>query len=46
MPMDKAKEWLRRYLPLEIVATITAIAGAFAASIFTDNGITIAYVGT
>ncbi len=42
----KIKEWLKRYLPPEIVGTITAIAAATLAHHFTSNGITIAYVAT
>ena len=42
----KIKEWLKRYLPSEIVGTITAIAAATLAHHFTSNRITIAYVAT
>jgi len=42
----KIKEWLKRYLPPEIVGTITAIAAATLAHHFTSNRITIAYVAT
>ena len=42
----KIKEWLQRYLPSEIVGTVTAIAAASIARHFSSNMITIAYVGS
>jgi len=42
----KSKEWLKRYLPSEIVGTLTAVAAASLARPFFSNRITIAYVGT
>ena len=43
---QKIKEWVARYLPMEIVATITALGGAFIASMATDNFVVIVYAGT
>jgi hypothetical protein len=43
---QKIKHWLKRYLPAEIVGTITAIMGASGANFFSDNLIFIAYVGS
>ena len=42
----KFKEWLRRYIPAEICATIGALGGAFLVYILTHNGILAAYAGT
>jgi len=42
----KSKEWLKRYLPLEIVGTITALAAAGIASACEQNLIVIAYAGS
>jgi len=42
----KSIEWLKRYLPLEIVGTITALVGAGAASALHQNLIVIAYAGS
>ena len=39
----KLREWLWRYLPLEIAATIFALGGGFAAASFGFNGAVIAY---
>ena len=41
----KLTEWTRRYLPLEIVATVTAMAGGIGTAAFTSNAIAIAYGG-
>jgi hypothetical protein len=41
----KLIEWTRRYLPLEIIATITALAGGLLTAFFTSNAIAIAYGG-
>jgi hypothetical protein len=38
-------EWARRYVPLEILSTLTALAGAGAASLLTTNAVAIAYAG-
>lgn len=43
---QKSKGWLKRYLPAEIVGTITAIGAASAARLFSENYILIAYVGS
>lgn len=40
---DKIKEWLARYLPLEIAATVTALVGGLLASLLTANAVAIAY---
>jgi len=42
----KSKEWLQRYLPSEIIGTVSAIASASLARHFSSNLITIAYVGS
>ncbi|MGE0766182.1 MAG: hypothetical protein AB7L90_06930 [Hyphomicrobiaceae bacterium] len=36
-------EWARRYAPLEIFSTITALSGAALASVLTTNAVAIAY---
>jgi hypothetical protein len=41
----KAREWLVRYLPLEIAATLTALAGGLGAAAVTDHPVVIAYAG-
>jgi hypothetical protein len=46
MIKQKSKEWLKRYLPAEIVGTITAIAAASVTRIFYSNLIFIAYAGS
>lgn len=46
MPSPKWKAWFKRYLPLEITGTITALLGAFLASALLGNEIVIAYAGT
>lgn len=43
--MHKLKEWLWRYLPLEIVGTVVAISAAVLVYIITDNRIAAAYAG-
>lgn len=40
------KEWLDRYLPAEIIGTITALSGSAIAYLLTGNAIIIAYAGT
>lgn len=42
----KGVEWLKRYLPAEVVGTITAIAAASIAHFFSTNLILIAYAGS
>lgn len=42
----KAKEWIKRYLPSEIVGTITALASASIAHYYNNNGIFVAYLGS
>lgn len=42
----KLMEWGRRYVPLEIAATVFALAGGFAAATLTANGAVIAYAAT
>lgn len=39
----KAREWTVRYLPLEIAATLTALAGGLGAAALTDHLVVIAY---
>ncbi len=39
-------EWLRRYLPLEIAATVCSLAGGLGAAVVTTNGGVIAYAAT
>jgi hypothetical protein len=46
MIKQKSKEWLKRYLPSEIVGTITAIGAASLTHLFYDKPITIAYAGS
>lgn len=46
MIKTKAKEWLKRYLPSEIVGTITAIVAASLTHFFSSNLIVIAYAGS
>jgi hypothetical protein len=40
---EKGREWLARYLPLEIIATLTALIGGLLATVFTANAVAIAY---
>jgi len=42
----KIKEWLKRYLPSEIVGALTAITAASIAHLFYSNMIIVAYVGS
>lgn len=42
----KLSEWLWRYLPLEIIATITALMGAGLVSLITSNQVALAFAGT
>lgn len=44
--LSKLREWLRRYLPLEIAATAAAVAGGLGAALVTANPVAIAYAGT
>ncbi len=46
MPKKKIKEWLKRYLPAEIIGTVTAIAAASITHLFSDNLLFIAYAGS
>ena len=46
MPKKKIKEWLKRYLPAEIIGTVTAVAAACITHLFSDNLIFIAYAGS
>ena len=46
MILQKIKEWVKRYLPAEIVGTLTAICAASITHIFSDNPIFIAYIAT
>ena len=43
---QKLREWLRRYLPAEVIATVTAIAGAAAAHHLTGSLVAAAVAGT
>ncbi len=43
---DRAKDWIARYLPLEILATTTALIGGLLAALVTSNAVAIAYVAT
>lgn len=38
-------EWFRRYAPLEVLSTITALSGAGIAALLTANAVAIAYAG-
>jgi hypothetical protein len=46
MSRKKGAEWLKRYLPAEIIATITAIGAASIIHLFSNNHILIAYTGS
>jgi len=46
MIQQKIKEFSKRYLPAEIVGTLTAIGTASIAHIFSDNPVFIAYIAT
>lgn len=43
---QKFKEWLKRYLPAEIVGTVTAVGAASITHVFSDNHLFIAYAGS
>ena len=42
----KIKEWQNRYLPAEIIGTISALSGSAIAYLLTGNAIITAYAGT
>jgi hypothetical protein len=46
MIKQKGKEWLKRYLPAEIVATFTAVGAASIAHVFCKNHVVAAYAGS
>src|ERR1035437_6651400 len=46
MIKHKLREWLRRYLPAEIIGTLTAVGAASLAHAFNDNLIVVAYAGS
>jgi O-antigen/teichoic acid export membrane protein len=46
MLKHKIKEWVKRYLPGELVGTVTAIGAATIAHLFSQNYILIAYAGS
>lgn len=46
MIKQKIREWLKRYLPAEIIGTITAVSAATIAHLFSENLILIAYTGS
>lgn len=46
MILQKVKEFSKRYLPAEIVGTLTAIGAASIAHLFSDNHVFIAYIAT
>jgi len=46
MLLQKIKEWLKRYLPAEIVGTITAVSAASITHVFSHSHIFIAYIAT
>ncbi|PLW80504.1 hypothetical protein C0585_02300 [Candidatus Woesearchaeota archaeon] len=43
---DKVKDWIKRYLPAEIMASIFSISFAYIAYFFTGNLIVSAFAGT
>lgn len=43
--LQRLAEWARRYAPLEIVSTLSALAGAGMAALLTANAVAIAYAG-
>ncbi|MBS0242259.1 MAG: hypothetical protein JSS20_08780 [Proteobacteria bacterium] len=45
MPLERLREWLWRYLPLEIAAIATALCGGLTVSALTSNPVAIAYAG-
>ena len=42
----KLAEWLWRYLPLEIAATVAALAGGLGVAALSSNAVAIAFAGT
>ncbi len=44
--LTKPLEWLKRYLPLEIAATVCALTGGMAAAYFGANAAVVAYAAT
>lgn len=46
MIKTKLKEWLKRYLPPEIMGTVTALLSASIAHVFSNNHIAIAFFGS
>lgn len=46
MILQKIKEFSKRYLPAEIVGTLTAIGAASIVHVFSDNPVFIAYIAT
>ncbi|MHB8261093.1 MAG: hypothetical protein ACYDCN_09145 [Bacteroidia bacterium] len=46
MPKKKIKEWLKRYLPAEIIGTVTAVVAASVTHLFSESLIFIAYAGS
>jgi hypothetical protein len=44
--LQKIKELFRRYLPAEIVGTLTAIGAASVTHVYSDNAVFIAYIAT
>jgi hypothetical protein len=46
MILQKIKEFVKRYLPAEIVGTLTAVDAATIAHIYSDNPVFIAYIAT
>ena len=46
MIKHKLREWSKRYLPAEIIGTLTAVGAASIAHAFIDNLVLIAYTGS
>jgi|ERR1017187_9780576 hypothetical protein len=46
MIKHKLREWSKRYLPAEIIGTLTAVGAASIAHAFSDNLVLIAYTGS
>src|ERR1017187_1014992 len=46
MIKHKLREWSRRYLPAEIIGTLTAVGAASIAHAFSDNLVLVAYAGS
>ena len=46
MIKQKFKEWIKRYLPSEIIGTIAAVAVASIAHCFYKNPVIVAYAGS